>query len=122
MKSLTEFIKEQIENDLYLTDAIEYDKYQDLYLYLVNSDLFSDRLQAICDTFRKKYNENISVDVLLRSEIFKKFINDLISSYCKDINKINVNVATRKHLDYEIASKMISKILLERDLPEPEEI
>lgn len=117
MKSLVNYIKEE----LYSTDNIEYPIYQDIYLYLNQSHSMLDRLQAISDKFRKQYNNNLSVDVLKNSKIFIKFIDDLISEYSNNVKTVKMNVGTKTHLMNIIASKLIQKIRMEQDIPEPEE-
>lgn len=121
MIHLSEYIKEALHGKLNLRSSISYPIFQDIYLYLDNNSMLLDRLQAICDTYRKKYNENLSVDILLNSKIFEKFIDDLIKEYKENVRTVEINFGTKKHLMEEIASKMVSKIRLEQDLPKLEE-
>lgn len=113
MKHLIDYILEHDE-ELNLQQSIEYDKFAELLLYIKNSDLFMDRLQAICDVFRHNYNDNLSCNKLINSKIFDKFIDDSIIEYNKNVdNKIELNIGTKIHLCDEIAAWMLPKIKLE---------
>lgn len=122
MKSLLEFINksniisisEHID-ELNLVDSINYEHFSELLLFIQNSTIFSDRLQSICDTFRHKYNNNLSDSNLISSKIFNKFIDDSIEEYNKkyEQSKININIGTKQHLQQEIAAWMLPKIRLE---------
>ena len=118
MISLTDYLAESLNGTLNLSASIAYPIFADLYLYLDNNTEFLRRLQSICDTYRKKYNENFSEQILINSKIFSKFIDDLIESYSKNVREINVNFATKKHFMEEVASKMVIKVRTENDLPE----
>lgn len=117
MKSLLNYILENtnIENELNLSDSINYEHYSELLLYIKNSTIFSDRLQAICDKFRHNFNDNLTCSKLINSKIFNKFIDDSIVEYNKNFtdNTIEVNIGTKIHLKDEIASWMLPKIKLE---------
>jgi hypothetical protein len=113
MKSLVNYILEH-NNELNLSDSVNYEHYTELLLYIKNSSIFSDRLQAICDKFRHDYNDNLNCEKLSNSKIFKKFIEDSITEYNKDYdNKIEINLGTKLHLMNEISSWMLPKIKLE---------
>lgn len=114
MKSLLEYILEN-NDDLNLSDSINYEHYSELLLYIKNSTIFSDRLQAICDKFRHNFNDNLTCSKLINSKIFGKFIDDSIQEYNKNFsqNQIEVNIGTKTHLKNEIAAWMLPKIKLE---------
>lgn len=113
MKTLLDYIIEH--NDNYnLSDSIDYEKYTELLLYINNSTIFIDRLQAICDTFRHDYFSNLTSEKLINSKIFKKFIDDSIAEYNKDYNtQLDINLGTKIRLTTEVASLMLPKIKLE---------
>ena len=121
MKSLSEYIQESLYGKLNLRASISYPIFQDIYLYLDNHTELLERLQAICDTFRKKYNENLTEETLLNSKIYEKFIDDVINKYKEDVRTVEINFATKKHLMQELACKAVTKIRLEQDLPKIEE-
>lgn len=115
MKSLYNYIKEAEE--INISKSIDYNQFSELFLFINNSQSLMDRLQSICDTYRKKYNDSLSGSSLKTSIIFNKFIDDAIEEYNKInyTNKINPNIGTKQHLIDEIAAKMITKINIELD-------
>lgn len=124
MKSLTEYIKEQYEEQLELKDAINYEQFSDLLMFLDEYDEFNERKQSICNVFRRSYSENITKENVKSSVVFKRMVDDLISKYnrrCENQEDIVLNVSTRKHLEDELAAKMLIKIRLEQEQPKPAE-
>lgn len=115
MKSLYNYIKEAEE--INISKSIDYNQFSELFLFINNSQSLMDRLQSICDTYRKKYNDSLSSSSLKTSIIFNKFIDDVIEEYNKInyTNKISPNIGTKQHLIDEIAAKMITKINIELD-------
>ena len=115
MKSLYNYIKEAEE--INISKSIDYNQFSELFLFINNSKSLMDRLQSICDTYRKKYNDSLSSSSLKTSIIFNKFIDDVIEEYNKInyTNKISPNIGTKQHLIDEIAAKMITKINIELD-------
>ena len=115
MKSLYNYIKEAEE--INISKSIDYNQFSELFLFINNSKSLMDRLQSICDTYRKKYNDSLSSSSLKTSIIFNKFIDDAIEEYNKInyTNKISPNIGTKQHLIDEIAAKMITKINIELD-------
>lgn len=115
MKSLYNYIKEAEE--INISKSIDYNQFSELFLFINNSKSLMDRLQSICDTYRKKYNDSLSGSSLKTSIIFNKFIDDAIEEYNKInyTNKISPNIGTKQHLIDEIAAKMITKINIELD-------
>ena len=115
MKSLYNYIKEAEE--INISKSIDYNQFSELFLFINNSQSLMDRLQSICDTYRKKYNDSLSGSSLKTSIIFNKFIDDAIEEYNKInyTNKISPNIGTKQHLIDEIAEKMITKINIELD-------
>lgn len=118
MKNLSNYVSETLKGTLNLRPSISYPIFADIYLYLDNNTMFLDRAQAICDTYRKKYNENLSADILVNSKIFEKFIDDLIKDYKENVRTVEINFGTKKHLMEEIASKLLTKVKTENDLPQ----
>lgn len=115
MKSLYNYIKEAEE--INISKSIDYNQFSELFLFINNSKSLMDRMQSICDTYRKKYNDSLSGSSLKTSIIFNKFIDDVIEEYNKInyTNKISPNIGTKQHLIDEIAAKMITKINIELD-------
>ena len=115
MKSLYNYIKEAEE--INISKSIDYNQFSELFLFINNSQSLMNRLQSICDTYRKKYNDSLSSSSLKTSIIFNKFIDDVIEEYNKInyTNKISPNIGTKQHLIDEIAAKMITKINIELD-------
>ena len=115
MKSLYNYIKEAKE--INISKSIDYNQFSELFLFINNSKSLMDRMQSICDTYRKKYNDSLSSSSLKTSIIFNKFIDDVIEEYNKInyTNKISPNIGTKQHLIDEIAAKMITKINIELD-------
>lgn len=115
MKSLYNYIKEAEE--INISKSIDYNQFSELFLFINNSQSLMDRLQSICDTYRKKYNDSLSGSSLKTSIIFNRFIDDVIEEYNKInyTNKISPNIGTKQHLIDEIAAKMITKINIELD-------
>ena len=115
MKSLYNYIKEAEE--INISKSIDYNQFSELFLFINNSQSLMDRLQSICDTYRKKYNDSLSSSSLKTSIIFNKFIDDAIEEYNKInyTNKISPNIGTKQHLIDEISAKMITKINTELD-------
>ena len=115
MKSLYNFIKEAEE--INISKSIDYNQFSELFLFINNSRSLMNRLQSICDTYRKKYNDSLSSSSLKTSIIFNKFIDDVIEEYNKInyTNKISPNIGTKQHLIDEISAKMITKINTELD-------
>ena len=115
MKSLYNYIKEAEE--INISKSIDYNQFSELFLFINNSKSLMDRMQSICDTYRKKYNDSLSGSSLKTSIIFNKFIDDAIEEYNKInyTNKISPNIGTKQHLIDEIAAKMITKINIELD-------
>lgn len=115
MKSLYNYIKEAEE--INISKSIDYNQFSELFLFINNSKSLMDRMQSICDTYRKKYNDSLSSSSLKTSIIFNKFIDDVIEEYNKInyTNKISPNIGTKQHLIDEIAAKMITKINIELD-------
>ena len=115
MKSLYNYIKEAEE--INISKSIDYNQFSELFLFINNSQSLMDRLQSICDTYRKKYNDSLSGSSLKTSIIFNRFIDDAIEEYNKInyTNKISPNIGTKQHLIDEIAAKMITKINIELD-------
>lgn len=115
MKSLYNYIKEAEE--INISKSIDYNQFSELFLFINKSQSLMDRLQTICDTYRKKYNDSLSSSSLKTSIIFNKFIDDAIEEYNKInyTNKISPNIGTKQHLIDEIAAKMITKINIELD-------
>lgn len=115
MKSLYNYIKEAEE--INISKSIDYNQFSELFLFINNSKSLMDRLQSICDTYRKKYNDSLSSSSLKTSIIFNRFIDDAIEEYNKInyTNKISPNIGTKQHLIDEIAAKMITKINIELD-------
>lgn len=115
MKSLYNYIKEAEE--INISKSIDYNQFSELFLFINKSQSLMDRLQSICDTYRKKYNDSLSGSSLKTSIIFNKFIDDAIEEYNKInyTNKISPNIGTKQHLIDEIAAKMITKINIELD-------
>lgn len=115
MKSLYNYIKEAEE--INISKSIDYNQFSELFLFINNSQSLMDRLQSICDTYRKKYNDSLSSSSLKTSIIFNRFIDDAIEEYNKInyTNKISPNIGTKQHLIDEIAAKMITKINIELD-------
>lgn len=115
MKSLYNYIKEAEE--INISKSIDYNQFSELFLFINNSKSLTDRMQSICDTYRKKYNDSLSSSSLKTSIIFNKFIDDAIEEYNKInyTNKISPNIGTKQHLIDEIAAKMITKINIELD-------
>ena len=115
MKSLYNYIKEAEE--INISKSIDYNQFSELFLFINKSQSLMDRLQSICDTYRKKYNDSLSSSSLKTSIIFNKFIDDVIEEYNKInyTNKISPNIGTKQHLIDEIAAKMITKINIELD-------
>ena len=115
MKSLYNYIKEAEE--INISKSIDYNQFSELFLFINNSQSLMNRLQSICDTYRKKYNDSLSSSSLKTSIIFNKFIDDAIEEYNKInyTNKISPNIGTKQHLIDEIAAKMITKINIELD-------
>jgi hypothetical protein len=114
MKRIVDYIIEHSE-DLNLADSIQYDVFAELLLYIKNNTIFADRLQAICDTFRHSYDDNLSTQKLKSSKIFNKFIDDSLEEYNKEYKQLDLNIGTRNHLCDEIAAWMLPKIKLELD-------
>lgn len=115
MKSLYNYIKEAEE--INISKSIDYNQFSELFLFINNSKSLMDRMQSICDTYRKKYNDSLSSSSLKTSIIFNRFIDDAIEEYNKInyTNKISPNIGTKQHLIDEIAAKMITKINIELD-------
>lgn len=115
MKSLYNYIKEAEE--INISKSIDYNQFSELFLFINKSQSLMDRLQSICDTYRKKYNDSLSSSSLKTSIIFNRFIDDAIEEYNKInyTNKISPNIGTKQHLIDEIAAKMITKINIELD-------
>lgn len=115
MKSLYNYIKEAEE--INISKSIDYNQFSELFLFINNSKSLMDRMQSICDTYRKKYNDSLSSSSLKTSIIFNKFIDDAIEEYNKInyTNKISPNIGTKQHLIDEISAKMITKINIELD-------
>lgn len=115
MKSLYNYIKEAEE--INISKSIDYNQFSELFLFINNSQSLMDRMQSICDTYRKKYNDSLSSSSLKTSIIFNRFIDDAIEEYNKInyTNKISPNIGTKQHLIDEIAAKMITKINIELD-------
>lgn len=115
MKSLYNYIKEAEE--INISKSIDYNQFSELFLFINKSQSLMDRLQSICDTYRKKYNDSLSSSSLKTSIIFNRFIDDAIEEYNKInyTNKISTNIGTKQHLIDEIAAKMITKINIELD-------
>ena len=115
MKSLYNYIKEAEE--INISKSIDYNQFSELFLFINNSQSLMNRLQSICDTYRKKYNDSLSSSSLKTSIIFNRFIDDAIEEYNKInyTNKISPNIGTKQHLIDEIAAKMITKINIELD-------
>ena len=115
MKSLYNYIKEAEE--INISKSIDYNQFSELFLFINKSQSLMDRLQTICDTYRKKYNDSLSSSSLKTSIIFNRFIDDAIEEYNKInyTNKISPNIGTKQHLIDEIAAKMITKINIELD-------
>ena len=115
MKSLYNYIKEAEE--INISKSIDYNQFSELFLFINNSRSLMNRLQSICDTYRKKYNDSLSSSSLKTSIIFNKFIDDAIEEDNKInyTNKISPNIGTKQHLIDEIAAKMITKINIELD-------
>ena len=115
MKSLYNYIKEAEE--INISKSIDYNQFSELFLFINKSQSLMDRLQSICDTYRKKYNDSLSGSSLKTSIIFNRFIDDVIEEYNKInyTNKISPNIGTKQHLIDEIAAKMITKINIELD-------
>ena len=115
MKSLYNFIKEAEE--INISKSIDYNQFSELFLFINNSRSLMNRLQSICDIYRKKYNDSLSSSSLKTSIIFNRFIDDAIEEYNKInyTNKISPNIGTKQHLIDEIAAKMITKINIELD-------
>ena len=115
MKSLYNYIKEAEE--INISKSIDYNQFSELFLFINNSRSLMNRLQSICDTYRKKYNDSLSSSSLKTSIIFNKFIDDVIEEYNKInyTNKISPNIGTKQHLIDEISAKMITKINTELD-------
>lgn len=114
---LLNYIYEAFDGNLYLKGSINYSVFQDIFLYLDNNTDFLERLQAICDKYRKDFSENHATDILMNSKIFDRFIKDLIESYKKNVRPVEVSVGTERHLMYVIASQMTDKVRSEVDLP-----
>lgn len=122
MKSLIDYIREAYEEDLELNDSINYEQFTELLLFLDANNALNERRQVICDTFRKNYKTNLQKPDMMTSRVFMRFIDDIIKLYNEhsdEENQIKLNVATRKHLEDDIAGKMIVKINSEQDLPIP---
>lgn len=122
MKSLIDYIREAYEEDLELNDSINYEQFTELLLFLDANNALNERRQVICDTFRKNYKTNLQKPDMMTSRVFIRFIDDIIKLYnehADEENQIKLNVATRKHLENDIAGKMIVKINSEQDLPIP---
>lgn len=122
MKSLITYIKEHYEEQLELRDAINYEQFSDILMFLDEYDEFNERRQSICDVFRRSYSENITKENVKSSIVFQRMVDDLIQKYndrCEDQEDLVLNVSTRKHLEDELASKMLVKISLEQELPNP---
>ena len=115
MKSLYNYIKEAEE--INISKSIDYNQFSELFRFINKSQSLMDRLQSICDTYRKKYNDSLSSSSLKTSIIFNRFIDDAIEEYNKInyTNKISPNIGTKQHLIDEIAAKMITKINIELD-------
>ena len=115
MKSLYNYIKEAEE--INISKSIDYNQFSELFLFINKSQSLMDRLQSICDTYRKKYNDSLSSSSLKTSIIFNRFIDDAIEEYNKInyTNKISPNIGTKQHLIDEIDAKMITKINIELD-------
>ena len=115
MKSLYNYIKEAEE--INISKSIDYNQFSELFLFINKSQSLMDRLQSICDTYRKKYNDSLSSSSLKTSIIFNRFIDDAIEEYNKInyTNKISPNIGTKQHLIDEISAKMITKINIELD-------
>ena len=115
MKSLYNYIKEAEE--INISKSIDYNQFSELFLFINNSQSLMNRLQSICDTYRKKYNDSLSSSSLKTSIIFNRFIDDAIEEYNKInyTNKISPNIGTKQHLIDEISAKMITKINIELD-------
>ena len=115
MKSLYNYIKEAEE--INISKSIDYNQFSELFLFINNSQSLMDRMQSICDTYRKKYNDSLSSSSLKTSIIFNRFIDDAIEEYNKInyTNKISPNIGTKQHLIDEISAKMITKINIELD-------
>ena len=115
MKSLYNYIKEAEE--INISKSIDYNQFSELFLFINKRQSLMDRLQSICDTYRKKYNDSLSSSSLKTSIIFNRFIDDAIEEYNKInyTNKISPNIGTKQHLIDEIAAKMITKINIELD-------
>lgn len=123
MKSLITYIKEQYEEQLELRDAINYEQFSDILMFLDEYDEFNDRRQSICDVFRRSYSENITRETVKSSIVFQRMVDDLIQKYndrCEDKEDFVLNVSTRKHLEDDLASKMLIKIYSEQELPDPQ--
>lgn len=122
MKSLIDYIREAYEEDLELNDSINYEQFTELLLFLDANNALNERRQVICDTFRKNYKTNLQKPDMMTSRVFMRFIDDIIKLYNEhsdEENQIKLNIATRKHLEDDIAGKMIVKINSEQDLPIP---
>lgn len=121
MKQLIDYIKESLEEDhLIIKDSINYEHFSELLLFLDTNNELNERCQSICDVFRKQYKTNLQKSFMMKSIVFQRFVDDIVNMYNKatnDENHINLNVATRKHLEDDLASKMIIKINTEQDLP-----
>ena len=113
MKSLTEYIKESIT----LKATVNYGVVNDIYMFFLNNSKLEDRMQAICDTYRKTYYENINADIVESSKIFNKFVEDIIDLYKKEIRPIEVTVGSLTYLKNLLVNHMIDKIKTEIDYP-----
>lgn len=118
MKSLKQFLLEKYEEELEIRDAINYEQFADLLMYLDQYDSFQERKQSICDVFRHSYSTNITKENIKSSKIFQRLIDDLVKYYNEMRDEpIKLNVSTRKHLEDDIAAKMLIKISLEQEMP-----
>lgn len=115
MRTLLEYIN-SADKDINPVNSIDYSIFSELFIYLRTNETFLDRIQLICDKYRKDFNENISEKILIDSVVFKKLIDDAINTYNEDrTEKIEVNLGTKRHLRHEIASFMLTKIKLDQD-------
>lgn len=115
MRTLLEYINKS-DKDINPNGSIDYSAFSDLFIYIRTNETFLNRIQLICDKYRKEYSENISERIIIDSVIFKKLIDDAIESYNElRSEKVDINLGTRRHLNNEIASFMLTKIKLDQD-------
>lgn len=108
MKSLSEFLQEQLE----LSDAINPEHSGEIILFYRGNSSIQDEFESICQRYASKFSETLTLYKIRESIIFKKFISNIVDLYKKEFTEhFELNYATKKYIEEIISADMLEKIL-----------